>query len=154
MGWPVSSRCGAVVWLTSVGVMVRIMLTRSRRLAMPGKYFVTIDKLENNSITPFSDTISFQCKKLYQSSFPDTERVAINDFYNKVSELTRAVSAADVYLQELVNKIKYIKVALLETPKSSARWYAEVRGLELALNGITIRLNGVCNQEKCYVTSA
>lgn len=111
-------------------------------LAMPGKYFVTMSKVHQGQVTELVPATEFKCVRWDNLSFPATDRQALEAFYKKVSNLSRALSAADASREDMVEKIKYIKVAILESPKTTLELSAEVKRIENALKDITIKLNG------------
>ena len=56
--------------------------------------------------------------------------------------LRRSVGAADAYLDELNNKMRYIKAAVLETPKLSLDISKDIQSIEKRLVAVNTILNG------------
>ncbi len=112
------------------------------RLVMPGKYFVSAALVENNTVSQLTEPIAFELVKLHSSSFALEDREATESLCEKVSELARAVGAADSYREELSLKVKYLKAALLESPKSPIELHTDIRRAENALKDIHVKLNG------------
>ena len=111
-------------------------------LAMPGKYFVSVSKFENNKAEQLIAPVAFTCVKLNNTTLPAGDQATLLDFYEKVSNLTRAVAGADDYKSELLNKIKYIKAAILDSPKTPIEHMTEAREIENKLQDINVKLNG------------
>jgi hypothetical protein len=65
-----------------------------------------------------------------------------------VSELRRATGATDSYRSELVNKIKYIKVALIDAPNNLNALSDQVFAIENRLNNVNIKMNGDASLSK------
>ncbi len=117
-------------------------------LVRPGKYFVSVSKIENNIVSQLAAPVPFNCVRLNNVSFPAPDPMALEYFYDKVSELTRVVSAADSYKDELMNRIKYIKVALLESPISPLELQGDIKKIENSLKDIQVKLNGDASLSK------
>ncbi len=111
-------------------------------LAMPGNYKVSLSKFEDGKITELVPAISFFTKSLHADSLNKTDKKVLDVFCKKVSELRRSTGAADNYRGELVNKIKYIKQAILETPKEFNNLTEQVYTIEKRLNAVSTQLNG------------
>jgi photosystem II stability/assembly factor-like uncharacterized protein len=86
-------------------------------LAMPGTYKVSLSKFEDGVITELVPAVSFIAKTLNADALAQTEKKQLTTFCQKVSDLRRAVGAADSYRAELANKMKYIKTAINEAPQ-------------------------------------
>jgi photosystem II stability/assembly factor-like uncharacterized protein len=112
------------------------------RLMQPGNYFVSVSKLENNVYSSLLEPVAFQLVKLHSSSFPLEDKAATEAFSDQVAEFARVLSAADSYREELADKLKYLKVALLESPKSSLTTHTELRRIENILKDIQVKING------------
>ncbi|MBK9477810.1 MAG: glycosyl hydrolase [Bacteroidetes bacterium] len=111
-------------------------------MVMPGTYYVSVAKVENGSVSPLIQPTAFTCVALNAGTFPATDRAALEAFYAKVSELSRVASAADNLRDELVNKVKYLKAAILDSPKSPIDLLNEVKRVENVLKDINVKLNG------------
>ena len=83
-------------------------------MAVPGKYFVSLSKFEDGKFTELVKPMEFVCKPLNIVSLPAEDKIALNAFNQKVSELTRAITGLDAYRKELVNKLSYLKKAVIE----------------------------------------
>jgi photosystem II stability/assembly factor-like uncharacterized protein len=111
-------------------------------LALPGTYKVSLSKFSDGKITELVPAQAFSIKALNAATLPATDKKALDTFSKKVSELRRATSAADAYRSELVNKIKFIKAAVIEASDLHAPLTADVNAIDQRLKQIDIRLNG------------
>ncbi len=115
-------------------------------LAMPGKYFVTMNKFDpdasGGTLTELVSAQPFIIKSLNNATFAATDKKAVDEFSQKVSDLRRVTAAANNYRSELVNKIKYIKTALIDAPASMKGVSDQVFAIEKRLVGVDAKLNG------------
>ncbi|MEP7168754.1 MAG: glycosyl hydrolase, partial [Bacteroidota bacterium] len=111
-------------------------------LAMPGTYKVSLSKFEDGKLTEVVPAISFVTKSLNADSLPANDKKEMDAFCKKVSELRRAVSAAESYRGEMVNKIKFIKTALIDAPNGLTGLTDQVFAIEKRLTDVSTKLNG------------
>ena len=62
--------------------------------------------------------------------------------WKKVAELTRAVTAADAYRKELVDKLEYIKKAIIDGAHVGIIELEKVEDIEVELTELNKKLNG------------
>ena len=84
----------------------------------------------------------FVIKSLNNSTLPVADKKMVDEFSRKVSELRRVSSAANNYREELVNKIKFIKTALIDAPNSLQGLTDQVYAIEKRLVDVDTKLNG------------
>jgi photosystem II stability/assembly factor-like uncharacterized protein len=111
-------------------------------LAMPGTYKVSLSKFEDGVITELVPAVSFNAKLLNADALAQTEKKQLTEFSKKISDLRRAVGAADSYRAELSNKMKYIKTAMNEAPQKLENLPAELLAIDKKLVDINTQLNG------------
>ena len=111
-------------------------------LAMPGKYLVSLSKFEDGLLTELVAPVLFNTKALYSDALSLTEKKKLTDFCKKVSDLRRAVAAADSYKAELAAKMKFIKAAVIEAPQKLELLPAQLMAIDKKLNDINTRMNG------------
>jgi chromosome segregation ATPase len=109
---------------------------------MPGTYKVSLSKFEDGIITEIAPAVSFNTKLLNADALAESEKKQLSEFSKKVSELRRAVGAADSYRAELSNKMKYIKTAVNEVPQKLENLPAELLSIDKKLVEINTQLNG------------
>ncbi len=109
---------------------------------IPGNYKVSMDKFENGSYTQLVSPQSFKIEALNMASMTASDKKVLYAFGKKASELNRAVDGTNAYSDELENKLKYIKEAVLKTPSINEDIIETITGLESRLNEVDIKLNG------------
>jgi len=73
---------------------------------------------------------------------PAEDKLALDAFNKKVAELTRAISGADAFRNELVKKIAYLKKAVLDGADVPVTTYNNVLNMESDLRELNRKLNG------------
>lgn len=111
-------------------------------MALPGNYKVSLSKFEDGQYSELVAAVPFKTITLNNATLPATDKKALEEFSKKVGELRRVSAATDEYMQELVNKIKYIKQAIIETPKQSTSLSKTINDLEKRLTDVNTKLNG------------
>ncbi|HEX6914976.1 MAG TPA: hypothetical protein VF145_07025 [Chitinophagaceae bacterium] len=111
-------------------------------LAAPGTYRVSMSKFEDGVYTELVPPVSFKTVALNNSSIPVTDRKALDEFSRKIAELRRVAGAADAYLDELNNRMRYINAAILETPKLPLSFSERVHAIQKRLNAANTAMNG------------
>lgn len=111
-------------------------------MAAPGKYFVSLSKFEEGKFTTLTEPQAFICKPLFDDMLTQKDKNEFSAFNKKVAELTRAVSGAEAYHKELVNRVSYLKKALFETGSLPVDTYSKLLAAETKLDEINKKLNG------------
>jgi photosystem II stability/assembly factor-like uncharacterized protein len=115
---------------------------------MPGNYKVSLSKFENGEITELVTAQPFKVKSLNAASLPATDKKALDDFYRKVSDARRLCTSANSYFGELMNKIKYIRQAIFETPAALTGATNDLFTIEKNLANVNVKLNGDASLSK------
>ena len=102
-------------------------------MAVPGKYFVSLSKFEDGNFTELVKSKEFICRPLNIVSLPAEDKNILAAFNKKVAELTRAITGLDAYRKELVNKLSYLKKAVIESSDVPAETYQTILNIELDL---------------------
>jgi len=111
-------------------------------MIVPGNYNVSLSKFENGAFTELVAPIKFNCKPLNITSLPAEDKLALDTFNKKVAELTRAITGADAYRKELVDKLSYLKKAVIEAANVPEDTYNKILTAELNLKELNRQLNG------------
>ncbi len=111
-------------------------------MALPGNYKVSLSKFEDGKYTELAPAQSFKVKALNAATLPVEDKKSLDVFCKKVAELRRVTAATDAYRSEMVDKMKYIKQAVLVNPKVSLNVSETIHQLENRLNQVNIKLNG------------
>lgn len=115
---------------------------------VPGLYTVMLSKYEDGIYTDMNQQQKFELQPLQTASLPATDKMALNAFSNKVGELRKWVSTADALHEELNQKIKFIKQALIDAPQLELEWSAELRSIQKGLFDIKKRMDGDATRAK------
>jgi len=110
-------------------------------LVLPGKYSARLFKRVDGVITPLGDAQSFSVVTDATSTLSAADRSAQQDFTRKVARLYRSVSGAINTANELKDRLKDIRKALLQTPGADAMT-AEADAIEKQNNEILRALRG------------
>jgi photosystem II stability/assembly factor-like uncharacterized protein len=111
-------------------------------LALPGKYSVTMGKVINGTYTELVGPQPFEIQLLDNVELPAKDRVAVEQFMDKVSELSRVVDATGTVHRELMTTIKHLKVAVRETPDADFKLLKAIDAVESRLQKAQIELYG------------
>ena len=102
-------------------------------MVVPGNYNVSLGKFEDETFTELVSPKQFICMPLNITSLPAEDKLALDQFNKKVADTTRAVTGADAYRKELVNKLSYLKKATIETANVPEDTYNKILTAELNL---------------------
>ncbi len=111
-------------------------------MVVPGKYTVSLSEFADSVFTELVPPQQFKCKPLFDFQFSELDKIALNDFNSKVSDLNKDISAADAWRKDLVAKLSYIKKAVFVTTRLPAGTYNSVLSLERNLEDLNVKLNG------------
>jgi len=115
---------------------------------LPGNYTVSLSKFEDGAYTQLVPPQPFKVLSLNNATLPATDKKALDEFCKKMAELSRAVTATDSYRAELVNKLLYMKQAILQTPKQTLDMTASLQELTKRLNAVNRKINGDASLSK------
>lgn len=88
-------------------------------LVMLGKYKVSMSMYAKGEIKKLVSSLEFIVKPLDNTTLPAPDRKALVDFRRKVSEITRVMIGAINFNEELIEKVNYLKQAIISTPLAS-----------------------------------
>jgi photosystem II stability/assembly factor-like uncharacterized protein len=111
-------------------------------MVVPGKYFVSLSKFESGVFTELVSPQPFECKALNNTSLPAEDKNALDIFNKKVAELTRAITGADAFRNEMSDNIAYLKKAVLDGANVPAETYSQIINIESDLREVNRKLNG------------
>ncbi len=111
-------------------------------MVSPGMYKVGLQKFEDGKFTELTAPQSFNCVSLNNNSLPALDKAALNGFNKKVAELTRAMSGADEYRNELAKKLPFIKQAIQDASNVPVVTIEQVLAIQKKLESINQKLNG------------
>ncbi|MBL4653342.1 MAG: hypothetical protein JKY53_10845 [Flavobacteriales bacterium] len=111
-------------------------------LALPGTYYVSIDKIENGKVTELASATPFKCDWLNTPTLPSSNKSEVLAFQQKAADLQRAVRGTHKVQSDINERLKYIKKAAEQTPNVPLSVLQEVKVLEDEMQGIGMHLNG------------
>lgn len=111
-------------------------------LALPGSYTVSLSKFEDGVYTQLAAPQPFKAIALNNATLPAADKKALDEFCKKIAELSRVATAADSYQAELANKLRYMKQAIVETPKQAIDLSAQLQEVTKRLNKVNQKMNG------------
>jgi hypothetical protein len=99
-------------------------------------------KFEDSVFTQLAQPQPFKVEALNMMQMAAADQQALYDFGKKVAELYRAVQGTNGYREELVNKLRYMKEAALQTPALEPSVMKDIVSIDLRLNQVNRKLNG------------
>jgi len=111
-------------------------------LAAPGTFNVDIARRVDGVSTPLAEPQTFVVESLGLASLPAKDRNELLAFQAKAGQLQRAMMGTGAAAREAADHLKFIKKALLDTPKAAPRLLNEADALEKRLKEMTEELYG------------
>lgn len=111
-------------------------------MVLPGTYNVSLSKFEDSIFTQLVPPQPFQIEALHAASLTAADKQAVHEFGKKVMELYRAVDGTNAYRSDLMNKLRYMREAALQTPALEPSVMKQILVLEKRLNDVDQQLNG------------
>ena len=115
--------------------------TEDGHLAMPGQYTVTLSKYEDGNLMELTSPVTFTCKLLEHSSIP-TDMSANVNFYRKVSDLRKAVIAANDLFKTMNQRVRNIHLAIHDMPAQAKDLLEQAHAANQKLISIRLKLLG------------
>ncbi len=110
---------------------------------MPGKYTVSVSMYEKGEVKELITDQNFVVKSLNNTTLPASDRKAMVQFQRNVSELIRVMAGAIDFNEELMEKVTYLKQAIVMTPGADHELLKEAEKIEKELESIKFRFNGI-----------
>ena len=111
-------------------------------LVMPGKYTVSVSMYEKGQIKDLISDQEFVVKALNNTTLPAPDRKVMVDFQRKVAELTRVMAGTVEFNEELLEKVTYLKQAIVNTPGTEHAMIIEAEKIEKELEDILFVFEG------------
>ena len=109
---------------------------------LPGNYTVRLSKFENGVYSNLGDKAIIKAVPLNNASIKAEDKVAVDAFNKQVAEMRRVSSMSQRYYGDLMNKLKFIKAAYLQTPRLPLTVNTDAQALEDRLKKVGIEMNG------------
>ncbi len=110
---------------------------RGNNLIMPGTYKVSLTMVSRLGIKQIVEPVEFKAVPLRNTTLPVEDRNELIAFQKKSNELARTVWGTNKFLTDLIEKIKSIKQALINTPSAPAELFAKADNVYFKLREIS-----------------
>ena len=111
-------------------------------LVMPGKYSVSVSIYEKGDVKELLVNKEFNVNALKNTTLPASDRKAMVKFQRNVAEITRVMAGAIDFNEELIEKVDYLKQAIVITPGASHDLLVEAERIEKELDDILFTFEG------------
>lgn len=111
-------------------------------LVMPGKYKVSVSLYEKGEIKPLMEEKEFNVVALENTTLPAKDRNAMVQFQRDVAEMIRVMYGTMDYNEELIEKVNYLKQAIVLTPQADSKLLVEAEKIEKKLEDIQFIFEG------------
>ena len=110
-------------------------------LAPPGRYSVQMVLVSGAGVEELGSAQAFEVKPV--PTLPaGTDYVAVADFQHRTSELSRRIGAAGGEIGKIRERLRYMRAALLRTPRADAALFGRIDSLSQTVNTLSLRLQG------------
>lgn len=114
----------------------------SGMLALPGTYTVQLSRYVDGEFEILSEPQEFKTVSLGLQTFPAHDMETQFQFQKQVSNLLRAAMGLEKVFYDTEDRLKYMKQALVDTPKASELHITRARELQRKLQDVAIVLLG------------
>ena len=111
-------------------------------MVLPGNYKVSLSKFEDGTYTQLLSPQPFTIEALNMVGMSDADKKALHDFGKKVAELKRVADGTNAYKNDLLNRLRYMKEAALQTSAIDQSIIKDIISLEKRLGELDRKLNG------------
>ncbi len=111
-------------------------------MAAPGNYTVTLSKYVDGVITDLAGPEKFTVKVLPGTTLPAADRPAMVAWQRQAAELQRSIQGTSSVLRDAVQKVKYMREAVLSVPQPNQNFIKDISALEIKLRDLQDRLFG------------
>ncbi len=110
--------------------------------ALPGTYSVSMSMYHNGEVKELAGPVDFKAVPLNNTTLPDPDPKASQEFYAKVSELYRVMAATMKYRDELATKTAYVQQALQNVVDAPMEMKNEMKEVSKQLEDIEFIFEG------------
>ncbi|MBL7817028.1 MAG: glycosyl hydrolase [Saprospiraceae bacterium] len=111
-------------------------------LAMPGTYKVALHQFVDGVYTSLVPPQSFKCVALNNNTLAAKDKKEYDVFCKKVTDLRRALGGVNQYMGDINNRLRLIKLAVIDAPKVSLETHNQIYQLEKRMTDISRLLIG------------
>lgn len=112
------------------------------QMAIPGIYKVYLTKVENGIAEKLCEPVTFNLKTLNNGTFEVKDKIELASFNKNLAEFRRVLLASENYKSELINKVKYIKQAILVKGGEALTMLKDAKNTEESLIVLNEKFNG------------
>ena len=109
---------------------------------MPGTYKVSLSQFVDGVYTELVPPQSFKCVPLSNATLATPDKKGYDDFCKKITEIRRVSGAVGYQFNDLNNRIRLIKLAVVDAPKVGLETHNQIFQLEKRLEKVSRQLNG------------
>ena len=110
-------------------------------MVLPGDYKVSLSKFEDGVYTELVAPQPFKIEALNMVGMSEADKKALHDFGKKVAELKRTADGTNAYKNDLINRLKFMKEAALQTAAIDQSIVKDIISLEKRLGEVDRKLN-------------
>ena len=111
-------------------------------VAIPGKYFIKLDKMQNGTIQNMVEKTAFTISTLENATLPLPDRQKLLAYNKELSEFRRVVLGTEDYFGLLKEKIKYLKKGVVNGNVNAVGLLADIHTFETKKKTIDMALHG------------
>ncbi len=111
-------------------------------LALPGQYTVTLVKIVDGEETPLAGPVDFKVVPLDLATFAAKDKDAVLAFQKQVANLQRAVEGAIRAADEALDRLRYLQVAIRDTPGGRPQLWQRSERVRRQLLALKAELSG------------
>ncbi|MDP3556639.1 MAG: glycosyl hydrolase [Bacteroidota bacterium] len=111
-------------------------------VAIPGKYFIKLDKVYNGAVENLVEKTAFTISTLNQSTLPLPDQQKLLAFNKEIGEFRRVVLGTSDYFDHLKERIKFIKKGALNGNVNAVSLLVDINTFEAKEKQIDLVLNG------------
>ncbi|MFP4621821.1 MAG: VPS10 domain-containing protein [Bacteroidales bacterium] len=112
-------------------------------MAMPGTYKASLSLYHHGEIRELVAPKEFSARQLNNRTLPASDREELLAFQEKVSDLTRTIQGAEELSADMMERMKLIKQAILNTPAETKELMEEAERIEEELDEVIFAFHGV-----------
>jgi hypothetical protein len=111
-------------------------------LAMPGTYKVSMNQFVDGVYTELVPPQSFKCVPLNNAILATKDKKGYDDFCKKVMELRRVAGGVGQFSNDINQRLRLIKLAIMDAPKVSLTTHNQIYQFEKRMEKTSRTLNG------------
>lgn len=111
-------------------------------LVVPGTFTATLAKQVDGALTPLAQPRTFTVESLNLSTLPEKDKASLLAYQKKAGELQRAMMGASAAAEEALERLSFIRKALIDTPRADASLLQQARSIETGIRDALRALTG------------